>query len=58
MRLGVPGGESIWTSVGEDTGALKEEIRRYLRAVDLVLSAEDEHVEQGGAGITVVRLDV
>ncbi len=43
---------------GKGTGALKEEIRRYLRAVDLVLSAEDEHVEQGGAGITVVRLDV
>ncbi|MCD8071759.1 MAG: Smr/MutS family protein [Alistipes sp.] len=43
---------------GKGTGALKEEIRRYLRTVDLVISAVDEHVEQGGAGITVVRLDV
>ncbi|MCD7969660.1 MAG: endonuclease MutS2 [Alistipes sp.] len=43
---------------GKGTGALREEIRRYLRTVDLVISAEDEHVEQGGAGITVVRLDV
>ncbi|MCC8035934.1 MAG: Smr/MutS family protein [Rikenellaceae bacterium] len=43
---------------GKGTGALKEEIRRYLRTVDLVISAADEHVEQGGAGITVVKLDV
>ena len=43
---------------GKGTGALKEEIRRYLRTTGMVLSAEDEHVEQGGAGITVVKLDV
>ena len=43
---------------GKGTGALKEEIRRYLRTVPLVASAEDEHVELGGAGITVVRLDL
>ncbi len=42
---------------GKGTGALKEEIRRYLRTVDLVASAEDEHVDLGGAGITVVKLD-
>ncbi len=41
---------------GKGTGALKEEIRRYLRTVNDVLTAEDEHVDQGGAGITVVRL--
>lgn len=43
---------------GKGTGALKEEIRRYLRSLDIVSSAEDEHVDQGGAGITVVKLDL
>lgn len=43
---------------GKGTGALKEEIRKYLRTVDLFVSAEDEHVDLGGAGITVVKLDV
>ena len=43
---------------GKGTGALKEEIRRYLRTVNVVSSAEDEHVDQGGAGITVVKLDL
>ena len=43
---------------GKGTGALKEEIRRYLNTVDLVTSAADEHADRGGAGITVVRLDV
>ena len=43
---------------GKGTGALKEEVRRYLRTVPLVVSAEDEHEEFGGAGITVIRLDV
>ena len=43
---------------GKGTGALKEEIRRYLRTVDLVRSTEDEHVDMGGAGITVVKLDL
>ena len=41
---------------GKGTGALKEEIRKYLRTVDLVASAKDE--ESGGAGITVVRLEL
>ena len=43
---------------GKGTGALKEEIRRYLRSLDVVVTAEDEHVEQGGAGITVVKLSL
>ena len=43
---------------GKGTGALKEEIRKYLRTVDLVASAKDEHEESGGAGITVVRLEL
>lgn len=40
---------------GKGTGALKEEIRRYLRAIPSVESAKDEHPDRGGAGITVVK---
>ncbi len=43
---------------GKGTGALKEEIRKYLRSLPLLKSAADEHEEQGGAGITVVKLDI
>lgn len=39
---------------GKGTGALKEEIRRYLRTVPEVASAVDEHADRGGAGITIV----
>ena len=39
---------------GKGTGALKEEIRRYLRTVPDVATAADEHADRGGAGITVV----
>ena len=39
---------------GKGTGALKEEIRRYLRTIPDVESAVDEHADRGGAGITVV----
>lgn len=41
---------------GKGTGALKEEIRRYLRTVPEVERAADEHADRGGAGITVVTL--
>ena len=40
---------------GKGTGALKEEIRRYLRTVRDVASVADDHADRGGAGITVVR---
>ena len=39
---------------GKGTGALKEEIRRYLRTVPEVECAKDEHADRGGAGITIV----
>ena len=52
LMLGV---ESVTILHGKGTGALKEEIRRYLRTVDAVESVEDEHVQMGGAGISVVR---
>lgn len=39
---------------GKGTGALKEEIRRYLRTVRDVATVVDDHADRGGAGITVV----
>ncbi|MBQ0081391.1 MAG: Smr/MutS family protein [Alistipes sp.] len=41
---------------GKGTGALKQEIRRYLRSNTSVLSIEDDHPDRGGAGITIVKL--
>lgn len=43
---------------GKGTGALKQEIRRYLASEPVVKSSNDEHEEFGGAGITVVTFDV
>ncbi|MFI3266332.1 MAG: Smr/MutS family protein [Rikenellaceae bacterium] len=43
---------------GKGTGALKEEIRSYLRTTGYLKSAKDEREENGGAGITVVKLDL
>lgn len=43
---------------GKGTGALKQEIRRYLRSEPAVLSARDESEELGGAGITIVDFDL
>ncbi|WP_295938161.1 Smr/MutS family protein [uncultured Alistipes sp.] len=37
---------------GKGTGALKEEIRRYLRTIPEIERAVDEHADRGGAGIT------
>ncbi|WP_418992396.1 endonuclease MutS2 [Alistipes sp.] len=42
---------------GKGTGALKEEIRRYLKTVPEIASAADEHADRGGAGITIVTFD-
>ncbi len=40
---------------GKGTGALKEEVRRYLRYIPQVASATDDHPDRGGAGITLVK---
>lgn len=42
---------------GTGTGILRQLIREYLRSVPGVRSFHDEHVQFGGAGITVVELD-
>lgn len=40
---------------GTGTGALRHAIRQYLNTVSGIVSAHDEHVQFGGAGITVVE---
>lgn len=42
---------------GTGTGALRQLIRQYLSTVPNVISYKDEHVQFGGAGITVVDLE-
>ena len=42
---------------GTGTGALRQIIRDYLRTVNGVKNYQDEHVQFGGAGITIVDLD-
>lgn len=42
---------------GKGTGALKEEIRRFLKGYPQVASTEDDHADRGGAGITIVRFN-
>ena len=43
---------------GKGNGILREEIRKYLKTVPAVASFRDEAVQQGGAGITVVEMDI
>ena len=43
---------------GKGNGVLREEIRKYLKTVPSVASFRDEAVQQGGAGITVVEMDI
>ena len=40
---------------GKGTGALREEIQKYLRTVPGVVSVSDEHIQFGGSGVTVVK---
>ena len=42
---------------GTGTGSLRTHIRQYLATVPGVSHFADEHVQFGGAGITVVDLD-
>ncbi len=42
---------------GTGTGALRQAIRQYLHTLPGIRSFRDEHVQFGGAGITIVELD-
>lgn len=41
---------------GKGNGILREEIRKYLKAVGGISTMKDEYLEMGGSGITVVTL--
>ncbi len=49
------GVSSVTILHGKGTGALKEEIRRYLRTVRDIESVRDDHADRGGAGISIVE---
>ena len=53
----VIGAKELRVLHGKGNGILKQLVREYLRTVDVVRAFHDEHVEHGGAGITVVLLD-
>ena len=42
---------------GKGTGALREELQKYLRTVPGVVSARDEQVQLGGSGVTIVTFE-
>ncbi|MBQ2993340.1 MAG: Smr/MutS family protein [Alistipes sp.] len=52
------GVSSVTILHGKGTGALKEELRKYLRALPEVESAVDDHPDRGGSGITVVTFGI
>ncbi|NLE34196.1 MAG: endonuclease MutS2 [Bacteroidales bacterium] len=43
---------------GKGNGILRQMIRQYLGSTRAVKNATDEHVDRGGAGITLVELDI
>ena len=42
---------------GKGTGALREEIQKFLRTTPGVESATDEHIQFGGTGVTIVKFE-
>ena len=49
--------QSVRIIHGKGTGALREEIQKYLRAMPGVSSARDESIQLGGSGVTVVTFN-
>ncbi len=50
------GSDELRVVHGKGTGALREAVRNYLRTHERVAATYDEHVERGGAGVTIVRM--
>ena len=42
---------------GKGTGALHDEIQKYLKTVPGVISVADEDIRHGGSGVTVVTFE-
>ncbi|GAB1415773.1 endonuclease MutS2 [Paludibacter sp.] len=53
----IVGVSSVRILHGTGTGVLRQLIRQYLSTITGISSVHDEHVQFGGAGITVVELD-
>ena len=54
----MPGYRDVRILHGTGTGALRQLIRQYLSTNPVVATYADEQVQLGGAGITVVQLDI
>ena len=48
--------DSVRIIHGKGTGALREEIQKFLRTTPGVASVSDEHIQFGGSGVTIVKL--
>ena len=42
---------------GKGTGALRDELQKYLRTIPGVSSVHDEHIQFGGTGVTIVQFE-
>ncbi|MBR5176129.1 MAG: Smr/MutS family protein [Bacteroidales bacterium] len=42
---------------GKGTGALRDELQKYLRTIPGVSSVHDEHIQFGGTGVTIVEFE-
>ena len=42
---------------GKGTGALRDELQKYLRTIPGIKSVQDEHIQFGGSGVTVVTFE-
>ena len=42
---------------GKGTGALRDEIQRFVKATPGVASVKDEHIQFGGTGVTIVTFE-
>lgn len=49
------GSDEVRILHGKGDGILKDQIRAYLKIESVIKSFGDEHIEHGGAGITIVR---
>jgi len=54
IMLGMP---SVRIIHGKGTGALREEIQKFLKTTPGVASVKDEHVQNGGTGVTIVTFE-
>ncbi len=54
IMLGV---DSVRIIHGKGTGALRVELQKFLRTIPGVASVQDEHIQFGGTGVTIVTFD-